>query len=206
MSFWDLGGGKSATDDATGEYVAPSGGGLIPDDTNVLAIVEKAAWKANREGTTRRINLQWRVQAPKPYANRVLFQSLWVDDLPPGDNPEKNMAKQKDHKRKLANIDANAGGKLVAALAKVKANRPPTDDELLLITGKPMVIKVMVMKTTDQHGQPDKVQYISNIMPKTHAISDGKAGTVPDGKSTPGTTPGGSSRYGGAVMDDEIPF
>lgn len=198
MSFWDLGDGTSADEKATGEYVGAGGDSTLPNNTNVEAYVEKAETKWNKERTIKRVNIQWRVTKPLAYEGRVQFQSLYVYDLPPNDDPEKAKKRQREDKIKLANIDKNAGGKLVAAL--MKSGSEPSDDDLMLITEKPMVIKVMRLVPKDGS---DPMNWIKDIFPKGHDISDGKS--EPVAKSGGGSAKAQDQRRS-VVDDDEIPF
>lgn len=109
----------------------------IPEGTSVKAMVEDA--KLDEYDGERYINLRWTVLAPETYNNRKVFQKVRVFD---SDSKKADKAK-----RMLAAIDANCGGKLVAA------NQEP-DDALLQqsLLNKPMVIKLGVWEIEDKSG------------------------------------------------------
>lgn len=137
--FWNL----KDFDPSSGEFDA--GGGdfePIPSNTTCLAIIDEAKWQRNRDGWEH-ISLRWSVLQPEAYKNRKIFQKLWVSD----DNPSAKDADKKREKaqRMLAAIDANAGGKLIAARVK------PTDELMgAALINKPMLIRVMQWKIKDE--------------------------------------------------------
>lgn len=187
MSFWQLSDGETA---ATGEkeYEQPSGNlEPIPDGSSVLALIDEAKWNETRDEHAEHISLRWSVMEPAEYANRKIFQKLWVTDDDPNTKDAAKMEKKRDKaKRMLAAIDANAGGKLAR-----KAARPTDDDLALALTNKPMVIKCMVWEMGDNSGN-----WISMVAPKSKGI-DVKAAKVPAAKA--------ASSFGDDV-DDDIPF
>jgi hypothetical protein len=135
MSFWDLSDGTSAAGQG-GEYeVAGPNLEPIPDGSTVLAMIDEAKWDAKPNKPERFISLRWTVLKPEAFANRKLFQKLWVDDMDP---QAKDGAKKRDKARRmLAAIDANAGGKLTAV------QRTPVDDDLALaLSNRPMTIRL----------------------------------------------------------------
>lgn len=137
MSFWNI------EEPATGEFEV--GGGEmkpIPADTSCLATIDEAKWSDDRNGN-RFVSLRWSVLQPAEYKNRKIYQKLWVTDADP---KAKDADKKRDKaKRMLAAIDFNAGGKLKAAGVE------PTDDSLgIALINKPMIIKVMEWKITDE--------------------------------------------------------
>lgn len=184
MSFWDLDDGTSA---ATGEkeYEAPTGNfDPIPDGSNVLAVIDEAKWYTTRDGDAEYTSLRWVVQEPEAYANRKIFQKLWVtDDDPNAKDADKAKAKRDKAKRMLAAIDANAGGKLA------KTPRKPTDDDLALaLQNKPMVIKCMVWEF-ETNGQKNSGNWIAAVFPKSKGVTDAPAATKkPAAKATPATS------------------
>jgi hypothetical protein len=140
MSFWNLSEGNLET---TGEF--ETGGGdikPIPADTQCLATIDEAKWATDMNGNSY-VSLRWAVLQPTEYKNRKVFQKLWVKD---NDPRAKDPVKKRDKAlRMLAAIDVNAGGKLKAAGVE------PTDDSLgIALSNKPMLIKVMEWKITDE--------------------------------------------------------
>ena len=161
MGFWDLSDGESAN---TGEkeYEQETGNlSPIPDGSSVLALIDEAKWNETRDEQAEHISLRWSVIEPAEYANRKVFQKLWVTDDDPNVKDAAKMEKKRDKaKRMLAAIDANAGGKLS------KVPRRPSDDDLALaLTNRPMIIKCMVWEMGDNSGN-----WISMVAPKNKGI------------------------------------
>lgn len=193
MSFWNLSDGGDASE--TGSEFEIEGGNLapIPDDSSVLAMLDEAKWAQDREYNNY-VSLRWSVAKPEAYANRKIFQKLWVTD----DDPKaKDPAKKRDKaKRMLSAIDANAGGKI----RKILESRMFTDDDLALsLCNKAMVIKVKTWSMTATDGQAMEGNWVCAVAPKTHSISVAEA--VPTRKATPAKPAAGV-----AVEDDDIPF
>lgn len=189
MGFWDLSDGESAN---TGEkeYEQETGNlDPIPDDSSVLALIDEAKWNETRDEQAEHISLRWSVIEPAEYANRKVFQKLWVTDDDPNVKDAAKMEKKRDKaKRMLAAIDANAGGKLS------KVPRRPSDDDLALaLTNRPMIIKCMVWEMGDNSGN-----WIAAVAPKSKGI-DVKEAKAPAKKAAP---KGGF----GEDLDDDIPF
>lgn len=158
MSFWNLSEGDLKKDglfEVGGGDIEP-----IPADTSCLATIDEAKWGNDRENNSF-ISLRWSVLQPVEYKNRKVFQKLWVLD----DDPRaKDAAKKRDKaKQMLAAIDANAGGKLMAAA------EAPTDESLgACLTNKPMVIKVMQWKIKDESTGETKVgNWIGAVSPRS---------------------------------------
>lgn len=191
MSFWNLSDGGDASE--TGSEFEIEGGNLapIPDDSSVLAMLDEAKWAQDKEYNNY-VSLRWSVAKPEAYANRKIFQKLWVTD----DDPKaKDPAKKRDKAlRMLAAIDANAGGKL----ARIQG--VPTDDNLALsLCNKAMVIKVKTWSMTGTDGQAMEGNWVCAVAPKTHAISVAEA--APARKATPAKPAAGV-----AIEDDDVPF
>jgi hypothetical protein len=163
MSFWKTTEGnaaamRSASFDAGGGSMEP-----IPDNTNALAMVDEAKWDRRNDGLEY-ISLRWTVVAPLPYANRKVFQKLWVSDADPSaKDPDKKRDKAL---RMLAAIDTNAGGRLT------QIDRRPSDTELATaLSGKPMMIKVMTWSLEDnQTGEKKSGNWIAAVSPKTGEV------------------------------------
>ena len=143
MSFF----GNINTTDTTFEL---GGGDIlpIPKDTRVLAICEEA--KNNEYNGDRYINLKWRVNQPAEFANRVLFQKLKVYDL----------AKGEAHKRMLAAIATNSGGKLFTVM-QTAGEHEPSDQSLATITNSPMVLLLDVWELDDKSKSGNWIKSVS---------------------------------------------
>ena len=195
MSFWETSDGGTATD--TGNNYEIPGGSMepIPNNSDVLAIVDQAKW-SEKDGNNY-IELRWNVMAPEAVKNRKVFHKLWVTDLDPNAKDEaKGKAKRDKARRMLASIDANAGGNLT------RTGDAPTDETLTMhLSNTPMVVKVMVWSMKGSDGAEMAGNWISAVSPadKPLHISD-----EPLPKTSAPSTPyqGGNSDVG----DDEIPF
>jgi len=205
MSFWDLSDGGSANEDVQKEYEVP-GGNLepIPNNSDVLAYIKAVKWASKKDASERYIEIQWQVEKPEAFANRVVFQKLWVDDLDPQAKSEEKAKEKRDKARRmLATIDANAKGRLM------QSGDAPTDDSLALaLVDARMVIKCMEWQINDAAGgDPIRGNWISAVKPKDAETSVGKALPVKSGGGS-GYGSGGSPSGSGGVpdFDDEIPF
>ena len=205
--FWGLSEGGSAADNASGEFDA-GGGNMqpIPSDTNVLAAIDEAKWSKNQKGDEF-ISLRWAVIAPEDYANRKIFQKLWVTDFDPSaaaKGEDKALAKRDKAKKMLAAIDSNAGGKLLAKPVM------PTDESMTLhLTNKPMIIKVMLWEMTDRMtGDVARGNWVGAVSSKATSkvsspeeIAKSKAEMAHHQSKAAGT-----AARGGRDLGDEIPF
>lgn len=203
MGFWDLSDGESAKDTGT-EYEVPGGNmDPIPNNSDVLAVIEDVKWAKKQGGDERYIEARWSVQAPEGYANRKIFHKLWVDDLDPmAKSEEKAKAKRDKARRMLASIDANCGGKLM------QSADAPTDESLALaLCNKPMVIKVMLWEMPDRerHGEMIRGNWVSAVKPKDAPLNIGEA-LPPKPKPQSSGGYGGSAGGGFGGLDDDIPF
>jgi hypothetical protein len=135
MSFWQTSEGKSATD-TTGKFESGGGIALIPENTTCLAMITEANI-AEYQGDEY-INLAWTVNKPDAYKNRKVFQKVRIFDA--------ETKKRDKALNMLAAIDKNAGGKLS------KSDSAPTNETLLHLMQKPMLIKVMVWEINDKTG------------------------------------------------------
>lgn len=136
-NFWKTSDGKAVEKTSTHE----SGGGfeVIPEGTNLLAVIDDAAWTAGFDHGPDLIKIKWTVLSPAEYKNRVIFQNVKVND-------EKEKTAD-NAKRMLMAIDQNAGGKLS------KLDKEPGDDELVAaLANKTMIIKVAVWDMNDKKG------------------------------------------------------
>jgi hypothetical protein len=197
MSFWDLSDGETAADTPK-EYEVP-GGNMepIPNNSDVLAIIDEIKWTTNGNESDPReyISARWSVMAPEQFKNRKVFHKIWVTDFDPNAKDEAAAKLKRDKNRKmLAAIDANSGGMLT------KSGDTPTSDALAMhLTNKPMVIKCMVWSMKGNDGNDMKGNWISAVSPSDKALHVGEATKKP-------AASGGSSGGGRADLDDEIPF
>lgn len=155
-SFWNMSTGEKPK--AQSEYETAGQMDPIPANTQLLAIIDEAQWRAAFEiGNPDYIQLRWTVLAPADYKNRKIFQKLHVLDT---DANKADRAKQM-----LMAIDTNAGGKLS------KLDREPEDHELLsALANKQMLIRVQVWKT----GDDDNVRtgnWVNAVAPKAKAAT-----------------------------------
>lgn len=204
MSFWDLSDGGAANEDVQKEYEVPGGNmDPIPNDSDVLAYIKGAKWASKRDADERYIEIQWQVEKPAEFLNRVVFQKLWVDDLDPGAKSEEKAKEKRDKARKmLATIDANAKGRLM------QSTDAPTDDSLALaLVDARMVIKCMEWSIEDRAtGEMIRGNWISAVKLKDAETRAGKALPVKSGSGA-GGRPGGGGGGGAAFdLDDDIPF
>ncbi len=195
MGFWNTSDGESVANTGT-EYEVATSMEPIPEGSSVMAIIDEANWATTQNGEEY-VSLRWAVLAPDQFKNRKVFQKLWVTDHDPNaTDRQKAIAKTDKHRKMLAAIDANAGGKLTAKDAK-----PSTDDLTMALTNKPMVITLGVWESnTGGNGG----NWVMAVAPKTKEL---KVGTAKAAKPRPQSSgSGGAYAGGGRVMDDEIPF
>jgi hypothetical protein len=195
MSFWDMSDGSTAK--ATEEYETQGGGGVIPDNTDVLSFIDEIKW--DEKDGNKYISIRWRVAKPEALKNRVIFQNLWVlGNDPNAKDAEKRKKKGDNAKRMLAAIDTNAGGGLLAI------NGIPTDEQLQsCLMNKMMVVKVKVYEMTDNMtGGKIEGNWIAAVSPKTKAISEGVTAKPSSPRPEPDRVANGTARYD----DSEIPF
>jgi len=187
MSFWNTSDGELATQTG-GNYEAPTGNSEpIPDNSSVKAVISSAQWKSPRDNdSVEYVELEWQVVEPAEYVNRKIWQKLFVDDFDPKvADPVKAQRKTDNHKRMLAAIDANAGGKLAK-----KGVRPTDSDLALALMQRPMIIKVKTWETGDAKGN-----WIC-------AVNSAKSGTVSVGQAAAPKKAAAPA----ADLDDDIPF
>jgi len=194
-SFWDLSDGETAADTPK-EYEVP-GGNMepIPNNSDVLAVIDEIKWTTNGNESDPReyISARWSVMAPEQFKNRKVFHKIWVTDFDPkAKDDEKAKAKRDKARRMLAAIDANAGGQLT------RSGEAPTSDMLAMhLMNKPMVIKCMVWSMKGNTGEMMEGNWVSAVSPSDKELHVGEASKKP-------AQSGGSG--GRADLDDEIPF
>lgn len=192
MSFWNLSDGSETK--ANTEYEAPSGGGVIPDNTDVMAYIDEIKW--DEKDSNSYISARWRVAKPETLKNRVVFQKLWVLGNDPGaKDVEKRRKKGDNAKRMLAAIDTNAGGELMAV------NGVPSDEDLQrCLMQKMMVVKVKTWELTGDTGEKIEGNWIAAVSPKSKAISENVEAKPAARQADP--VANGTARYD----DSDIPF
>jgi hypothetical protein len=198
MSFWDLSDGQTAVD--TPKEYEVSGGSMepIPNNSDVLAIVDQAKW-ADKDGAAY-VELRWAVMAPEAVKGRKVFHKLWVTDLDPNAKDEaKGKAKRDKARRMLASIDANAGGNLT------RTGEAPTDETLTMhLCNKPMVIKVMVWSMKGSDGTDMAGNWVSAVSPSDKPL---QISSEPLPKTSAAPAPsGGGGGYSDGLSDSDIPF
>lgn len=189
--FWNTSQGESLVGSST-EYEQETGNiEPIPDNSNVLAYITSAAWKQDKD-FLRWIEVEWTVEQPETYANRKIWQKLWVTDLDPrAKSPDKAEAKRDKAKKMLATIDANCGGKLA------KAGVMPDDNALAIaLQTRQMIIKVMVWDITGADGKSMTGNWIAGVFPKAKGVSVAEVAPKP----------AASKATGAAMTEDQIPF
>jgi len=196
MSFWDLSDGESAANGEK-EYEQATGNlDPIPDGSSVMAIIDEAKWQETRDRDAEFISLRWSVMEPAEYANRKIFQKLWVTDDDPNTKDAGKMEKKRDKaKRMLAAIDANCGGKLAR-----KAARPTDDDLALALTNRAMVIKCMVWEMKGTDGTMNSGNWIAAVSPKSKGVS------VTAAKAKHVEKASTIAAAFGDDLDDDVPF
>jgi hypothetical protein len=194
MSFWDLSSGESAATGET-EFVQETGNlAPIPDGSTVIAIIDEAKWDETREERAEFISLRWSVLEPVQFANRKIYQKLWVTDDDPRTADPAKMAKKRDKAKKmLATVDANAGGKLAR-----NARKPSNDDLTLALTNRPMAIKCMVWEIEGPNGAASG-NWIAGVFPKSKGVDVTDAPVKAPAARQPAQS---SSR----VLDEDVPF
>lgn len=157
MSFFTLSDNKQANSNGQFEL----GGAIepIPAKTQAKSIIDEAKW--DEYNGERYISLRW-VIIDGAHKNRKLFQKIKVADSDP---------KKRDKAiSMLAAIDANAGGKLMAA------GKEPTDMDLALaLCNKPMIIRIELWELDDGR----KGNWIGAVAPATKSAQ--QATVAPQG-------------------------
>jgi hypothetical protein len=198
MGFWNTSDGENAAKTG-GEYEVATSMEPIPEGSSVLAMVDRANWD-DKDGKEF-VSLRWTVLAPDAFKNRKVFHKLWVTDHDPSvKDRAKAVAKTDKHRKMLAAVDANAGGKLTAKDAK-----PTTDELTVALCDKPMVITLGVWESnTGGNGG----NWVMAVAPKTKELKIGerKAAKAKRDDGFGGSASSAASYGGGSVMDDEIPF
>jgi len=198
MSFWDLSNGQTAADTPKEYEVPGSNMEPIPNNSDVLAIIDEIKWTTNGNESDPReyISARWSVMAPEQFKNRKVFHKIWVTDFDPNAKDEAAAKLKRDKNRKmLAAIDANSGGMLT------KSGDTPTSDALAMhLTNKPMVIKCMVWSIKGNDGKDMEGNWVSAVSPADKELHVGEA------TKKPAASGGDGYGSGRADLDDSIPF
>lgn len=109
---------------------------LIPENTTCLAMITEA--NIAEYNGDEYIHLAWTVNKPDAYKDRKVFQKVRIFDS--------DTKKHDKALNMLAAIDKNAGGELS------KSDTAPTNETLLNLMQKPMLIKVMVWDINNKKG------------------------------------------------------
>jgi hypothetical protein len=197
MGFWNTSDGENVANTGT-EYEVATSMEPIPEGSSVLALIDEAKWDVTPT-SDEYVSLRWTVLAPEAFKNRKVFHKLWVTDHDPNAKDHaKAVAKTDKHRKMLAAIDANAGGKLTAKDAK-----PTTDDLVMALTNKPMVITLGVWESNTGGSGGN---WVMAVAPKTKEL---KVGTAKATKPRPQSSGSGGAYAGGGGRiddDDSIPF
>ena len=121
---------------------------LIPKNTRVVATVEEA--KNDSYNGENYINLKWRVNLPKEFANRVVFQKLKVYTAD----------KQQKAREMLAAIATNAGGRLFQTM-QASNEQMPSDSSLQTLCNSPMVLLLDVWELDDKSKSGNWVRSVA---------------------------------------------
>ena len=149
-NFWET--SDNQTIESKSTFDASNNFEPIPNNTDVLAVIDSAAW-ANNQYNGDYIAIAWTILSPDEYGKRKIFQNIKVMH----DN-EKTSDKAK---KMLAAIDSNAGGKLL------KSGEQP-DDAMLTkaLTGKQMILKLQVWEMAGVYGQNRSGNWVCGCAPK----------------------------------------
>ena len=183
--FFNLSTGESAISES-GSFEASTKMPNIPDNTDVLAAPDEAKWSEDFHKNNC-INIRWNVLGPKEYANRKIFQKIYVTDPKP--NSKDPVSDRDKAKKMLMAIDKNAGGHIAASGVM------PTDESLTkFLTNKMMVLKVMEW-SMEVDGQEKSGNWIAAVSPKKTQAAP-QPSTKPVQQQAPATD----------KFDDDIPF
>lgn len=196
MSFWELSDGELANENTPDEYEVP-GGNLepIPNDSDLLARIKDVKWATRKDEPEKFVEIQWQVEEPHQFKNRIIFQKLWLAHFDPKAKTEEKAREKRDKARRLfATIDKNAKGILM------KSSATPSDQDLALaLIDARMIIKVMKWSMEDPTGGGTmRGNWVAGVK--------GKDGETRVGNDLPAAPSAPSTGGGLGDMDDEIPF
>lgn len=166
--WWSVDGEDLRNTSASDDLPSNSGFAPLPNNTKVLAIVDSAG--IGEKDGNRYAEATLTILKPEGYANRKLFPRFWIYD----DNPSAADAKKKrdNDMRRFVKLDASCGGKLA------KSGKIPTDDDIALaMTGKQIIVNVMLMEPKD--GK-EPFNWYSDYWPKgAKELSEAPARSAP---------------------------
>lgn len=178
-NFWELD-DKTDKIDGTGNFDSNAGFELIPNNTQVNAVIDEA--KIDGYEGDDYVSWRWTVLAPEQYKNRKIFQKVRVFD-PDG--------KKRDKAKKMFGAVAfNAGGELLK-------EQDPTREDLMQrhLLNKPMALLLKVWKIEDeQTGEKKEGNWVSAVSP-----INGQLGKPAESKTMDAAPPE-------PEFDDDIPF
>lgn len=186
--------------DASGGFGEP-----LPENTEVLACVEKIGWD-EYEGNEF-ISIQWEILQPAEYKGRKLFQSLKVFD--------QETKKSDKSRRMLGALDSMHGGKLGklpnGGERVVNGDTVPSDGQLATaLVNKLTVLKIGYYDMREKGGKEGNwVKAVAerksggaapDTTPAAEKTSQKERYAAADGKAVTPSTPPPSD------FDDDIPF
>lgn len=186
MSFWDL--VSEVKSETTGAVEIAVSFDPIPDGTTALAQVVAAKWKKAFQREDEFLEIQWEVLEPASLRGRKFFAKHWIKDEDMSQlDAEKRKKKLKNAFTLFANIDFNAGGKIVSYMSS-KQSWPSEDNINVALANKPMLIHVKEWEMAGNRGN-----WISAVWAKG-------AKEAVEGKGAAPKSSGGGSSY--AAHDD----
>lgn len=217
MSIWDFIDEVKAETTGTAEISVSFE--VIPDGSTVLAQVVSAKWKKAFEREEQYLEVQWEVLEPAALSGRKFFNKHWIKDEDSSQkDAEKRAKKLKNAFGLFANIDHNAGGKIVNYMIQ-KKDWPVEDNINIALANKPMLIHVKEWAMGDNKGN-----WISAVWAKgakETAVGKGSApkpaGGFGSAAADPWGSAGGFANGGGDILvqtakirlgvdDSDIPF
>lgn len=177
-------------EEVTGEYIQESGGDfpIIPHETRVLALIDKAEWKFKENFDNGRkeencISLRFEISDGE-FKGQKIFKNLFVESII--EDQARNAYTM------FLNVDANAGGKIRAL------RRKPEDEDLQrYLINKQMVIVIGIMKAK-KDGEKDR-NYLMGV-------SSGSKKPETKREEAPRARPAPPRPKLEEIDDDDIPF
>lgn len=201
MSFWDLVNEVKA--EATGSVEISTSFEPIPDGTTALAHVVAAKWKKAFEREDEFLEVQWEIVEPASLRGRKFFNKHWIKDEDSSQQDEEKRKKKLTNAFKMfANIDYNAGGKIVNYMSS-KRDWPSEDNINVALIGKDMLIHIKEWETNENRGN-----WISAVWAKGAKEPQEGKGAAPkpaskdDGWGSPAQNRAASRMPDAADMDD----
>lgn len=207
MSFWQTQSGEDVSQ-SSGAFEAGGSFEPIPKGQNCRATVESINWSEAQNGIdegTQYIEATWCVIAPEKYANRKIFQKLWVYGKPSSKDPEK---KRGNDLRMLAAINVHARGNPLPVAAD------PTDSDLAKLLNTIAMLTLDVYTFTRDDGTDSSGNWVRSIQAASNqpASTGTQTRQVPPAQHRkPAAKPAPASKPAPQApeaddFDDEIPF